>query len=111
DRCRNSYRPNLPLVFASHLPPPEAEVPSQRRCYSLARKPKPEPIGYRESKPNLCYCVVPNARSDRLPSRNLHSKSKSSLGPCKPNARRCRVSNCHLKSRRRVAKRPRKLGP
>src|SRR6266404_1815795 len=104
DRCHSSYRPSLPPVFASHLPPPEVAGPNPHDRYFLARRPKPEPIGSRESKPNLCRCAVPNARSGTLPSRNLHSKSKSNLGPYGPSARRCRVSSCHLKSRRQVAR-------
>src|SRR5258705_8695573 len=110
DRCRSSYRPSLPPVFASHLPPPEVEGPNQHDRYFLARRPKLEPIGSRESKPNLCHCAGPSARSDRLPSRNLHSKSRSSLGPYKPSVRRCRVSSCHLKPRRQVARLLHRLG-
>ena len=110
DRCRSSCRPSLPRVSASHLRPPEVKVPNQRhRCF-LARRPKPAPICSPESKPNLYHGAVPNARSNRLPTRNLRSKSRSSLGPYKPNARRYRASSYLPKPRRRVARLHHMLG-
>jgi len=104
DQCRNSCRPIPQHSFASHRQLPGAVGPNRRdRCFP-ARRPRPEPISRRESKPNRCQPVSPNARSDRPPSRTPHSKSKSSLDLCKPNVHRCTGASCRPNSRYRAAR-------